>query len=632
MLQQHKKSEILIQQGLALHQQGNLREAQLMYEQAISMSPNNCDALHFLGILFAQTGQFIKAVDFLTKALQINPNNATYYSNYGNVLQELKNLDEALASYDRAVQINPEYAEAHFNRSITLQKLERLDEAIESYDRVISINSDLADAHFNRGICLQEIKRLDEAIESYDRVININSDYADAHFNRGICLQEIKRLDEAIACYDRVIRINPTFVEAYFNYGNTLRELKRFEEAIANYEKAIKIEPNYAEAYLNCGNVFREIKRLDKAISKFEKIIAINPNYAEAYLNYGLILEEFKRFDEAIANYEKAIAIKPDFAAAHWNLSLCNLLTGNFQDGWQNYEWRWMNKEALSFQDKRNFLQPLWINGETLTDKTILIYAEQGLGDTIQFCRYLPEVALQSKKVIFEVQRNLVKLFNNLGNNIQIIAKGDNLPSFDVQCPLLSLPLAYKTELHTIPPIPKVITSDLQKLTKWKTILGRKTSLRVGLAWSGNSIHKNDHNRSLSLSQLLSYLPPNIDYVCLQNELRDGDKELLERHCEIKYFGHLLEDFSDTAELCELMDIVISVDTSVAHLAGMLGKPTWVLLPFIPDWRWLLDRDDNPWYPSAKLYRQEKVGDWKSVLEKVKNDIGQNVLIFKIRQ
>jgi len=598
MLQQHKKSEILIQQGLALHQQGNLREAQLMYEQAISMSPNNCDALHFLGILFAQTGQFIKAVDFLTKALQINPNNATYYSNYGNVLQELENLDEALASYDRAVQINSDYAEAHFNRSITLQKLERLDEAIESYDRVISINSDFADAHFNRGICLQEIKRLDEAIESYDRVISIN----------------------------------PTFVEAYFNYGNTLRELKRFEEAIANYEKAIEIEPNYAEAYLNCGNVFREIKRLDKAISNFEKIIAINPNYAEAYLNYGLILEEFKRFDEAIANYEKAIAIKPDFAAAHWNLSLCNLLTGNFQDGWQSYEWRWMNKEALSFQDKRNFSQPLWINGETLTDKIILIYAEQGLGDTIQFCRYLPEVALQSKKVIFEVQRNLVKLLNNLGNNIQIIAKGDNLPSFDVRYPLLSLPLAFKTELHTIPPIPKSITSDLQKQTKWKTILGIKTSLRVGLAWSGNSLHKNDHNRSLSLSQLLPYLPSNIDYVCLQNELRDGDKELLEQHCEIKYFGHLLEDFTDTAELCELMDIVVSVDTSVAHLSGMLGKPTWVLISFIPDWRWLLDRDDNPWYPSAKLYRQEKAGDWKSVLEKVKNDLEQYVLISNIRQ
>lgn len=249
------------------------------------------------------------------------------------------------------------------------------------------------------------------------------------------------------------------------------------------------------------------------------------------------------------------------------------------------------------------------------------MYAEQGLGDTIQFCRYAPLVRELGAKVILEVQRPLVKLLKNLEGVNEIIAEGDALPAFDYQCPLLSLPLAFKTELQNIPSVSQHIDSDSYEVAKWQAKLGEKAKPRVGLVWSGSTIHKNDHNRSLTLSKLLSYLNPNVEYVCLQKELRDIDKELLAQHIEIKYFGDGLEDFTDTAALCKLMDVVISVDTSVAHLAGTLGKPTWVLLPFIPDWRWLLDKDDNPWYPSAILYRQEKMGNWNSVLEKVKSDL-----------
>jgi ADP-heptose:LPS heptosyltransferase len=267
----------------------------------------------------------------------------------------------------------------------------------------------------------------------------------------------------------------------------------------------------------------------------------------------------------------------------------------------------------------------LWLGAESLKDKTILLYAEQGLGDTIQFCRYIESVAELGAKVILEVQKPLVNLLKNSKGLSQIFANGDTPTNFDYQCPLLSLPLAFKTELHSIPP-PQSIFTHKEKFTEWQAKLGKKSKPRIGIVWSGSTEHKNDRNRSLTLSKLLPYLSPNVEYICLQKELRSVDKELLSEHRQIKYFGDALKDFTDTSALCELMDVIISVDTSVAHLAGTLGKPTWVLLPYSPDWRWQLDKNDSPWYPSAKLYRQEKICEWNGVLEKVRADCEKLVI------
>ena len=433
-------------------------------------------------------------------------------------------------------------------------------------------------------------------------------------------MQELKRLDEALSSYDKAISIKPDYAEAYSNRGNALRELKRLDEALINFEKAIAIKPDYANAYSNRGIALQELKRLDEALASYDKAIAIKPDYVEAHSNRGIALHELKRLDEALACYNKAINIKPDCTTAHWNLSLCNLLGGNFKNGWEEYEWRWKSEEISKTAGVRNFSKPLWLGVESLKNKTILLYSEQGLGDTIQFCRYAQLVAELGAKVILEVQKPLVNLLQNLKGPIQIIAKGDTPTNFDYQCPLLSLPLAFKTELHTIPSLQSIWT-DEEKIAEWQAKLGKKSKLRIGIVWSGSAEHKNDHNRSLTLSKLLPYLSPNLEYVCLQKELRATDKELLLDHRQIKYFGDKLEDFTDTSALCELMDVVISVDTSIAHLAGTLGKPTWVLLPYCPDWRWLLDRNDSPWYPSAKLYRQEKIYDWNGVLEKVRSDL-----------
>ena len=646
---------LLIEQGLAFHRQGKFNEAQALYESILKIQVNHFDALQLLGAIFTQTKQSIKAIEILTKALQINPNYAASYSNRGIALQDLRRYDEALLSYDKAISINPNYAEAYSNRGNTLKELQRYDEALLSYDQAISIKPEFVDAHSNRGVILKELQRYDEALLScdqaisinpnyaaaysnrgnalkelqrhdeallsYDQAISINPSYAEAYYNRGIALYEIQRYDEALLSYDRAISIKPGFADAYSDRGNALRELQRYDEALLSYDQAISIKPEFAEAYSNRGATLQVLRRYDEVILSCDQAISINPNYAEAYSNRGIALYELQRYDEALLSYHNAISIKSDYAGAYWNLALCHLLLGNFKDGWQGYEWRWKNKSIESFKSNRSFPQPLWLGAESLAEKTILLHAEQGLGDTIQFCRYIPLVAQLGANVVLEVQRPLLKLLKGLEGVSQIVAVGDVLPAFDYQCPLLSLPLAFKTELHTIPPIAQHIISDTDKVTKWQTKLGEKTKPRVGLVWSGSAEHKNDHNRSLSLSQLLSHLPSNIEYVCLQKEIRAIDKELLAQHTQIKYFGDALEDFTDTAALCELVDLVISVDTSVAHLAGTLGKPAWVLVTLTPDWRWLLDRDDSPWYPSVKVYRQDKANDWNGVLDRTRSDL-----------
>jgi len=578
---------MLVEQGLNLHQRGNLNDAQNIYEQILSIQENNFDALQLLGALFAQVKKYPQAIKFLSKAIIVDPNHAGCFSNLG----------------------------------ISFQKLRRLEEALSSYDKAISLQADYAEAYSNRGAVLQELKRFDEALSSYDKAISIKGDYAEAFNSRGTVLEELKRLEEALSSYHKAISINKDFTESYYNRGNVLHKLKRLEEALSSYDKAISLHEDYAEAYSNRGLVLQDLKRLEEALSSYDKAISLHEDYAEAYSNRGTVLEELKRLDEALSSYEKAISINKDYAEAYWNSSICYLLAGNFNEGWARYEWRWQSKSISKTAGIRKFSQPLWLGTEVLKDQTIFLYAEQGLGDTIQFSRYVSLVAGLGAKVVLEVQPSLVKLLSYLEGISQIISKGDKLPNFDYQCPLMSLPLAFKTELKTIPSVSKNISTDEKKVEKWQAILGEKTKPRVGIVWSGAVNHKNDLQRSLKLSQLITHLPSDYEYLSLQKEISDVDKEVLIECCKIKHFGDDLKDFTDTAALCELIDIVISVDTSVAHLAGTLGKNTWVLLPYSPDWRWLLDRNDSPWYSSVKLYRQEKINDWESALVNIESDL-----------
>ena len=656
--------DVAFQQAIAHHQAGQLQEAEQLYRAILQAQPFHPDANHNLGVLAAQANQPAAALPYLKTALESNPNqgqywvsyievhilvgqtdaarlvlaqarqrgfngveidrlagivdNAVFYFDHGFALHELKQLGEAVASYDRAIRIKPDYAEAYSNRGLALQALKQLYAAVASYDRAISIKPNFAEAYFNRGTALQELKQFDAAVDSYDRAISIKPGNAEAYFNRGTVLQELKHSDAAVDSYDRAISIKPDYADAYYNRGLALQKIKQLDVAVVSYDQAICIKPNFAEAYANRGTALQKLNQLDAAVASYDRAISIKPDFAEVYFNRGLALHELKQLDAALASYDRAISIMPDYAEAYWDKSLTLLLNGHFGKGWELYEWRWKAKQSELKQ--YNFPQPLWLGAESLKNKTILLHCEQGLGDTIQFCRYAKLVAAQEARVIFEVPKVLMGLLHGLDGVSEWIENGSSLPQFDYHCPLLSLPFAFKTSLDTIPSAQTYLYSDATKVEAWRNKLGDKTKPRVGIVWSGNADHKNDHNRSISLSSLLRYLPNSVEYISLQKELCDFDKMIVDSK-SIRHFGEELVDYTDTAALCESMDVIISVDTSVAHLSGALGKNIWILLPYSPDWRWLLNRNDSPWYPSVKLYRQERIGDWDSVFERVKADL-----------
>jgi hypothetical protein len=607
------------EQALAFHQQGQLLQAQAVYEELLVIEPRNAKVLHLLGVIAAQTNEFQKAADLIGKAIAIDPFNAEFHYNSGKVLQELKQPDLAIESYCKAIAARPDYAEAYANRGIALQELKQYEEAMASYDMAITCKPDFAEAFYNRGNLLCEIGKFDKAITSYDNAIGVNHYYAKAYTNRGNALQELKQFEAALASYDKAIAIKPGDADAYYNRGNAFHELNEFDRALASYDTAIALMPDYAEAYSNRGNSLQELKKFEDALSCYDNAIALKPDYAEAYYNRGRVLYELNELDKAISSYDKAIGVNPDYTDAYWNKSFALLLAGNYKSAWELYEWRW-KCENLSIT-KRNFSQPLWLGKESIEGKTILLHSEQGLGDTIQFCRYIPLVADLGAQVILEVELALTGLLKNLDGITEVVVKGNVLPAFDCHCPLMSLPLAFKTDLNSIPSPQPYLKCDAGKVAYWQKMLGDKSIPRIGLAWSGSITHQNDINRSIPLSTMIQHLPTGLQYVSLQKEIRDSDNAALQSNSNIRHFGDELNDFTDTAALCELMDIVISVDTSIAHLCGASGKKTWVLLPFSPDWRWMLDRDDSPWYSSMKLFRQQSRGDWDGVIDNVNNKL-----------
>uniref|UniRef100_Q3ATU8 TPR repeat n=1 Tax=Chlorobium chlorochromatii (strain CaD3) TaxID=340177 RepID=Q3ATU8_CHLCH len=536
--------------------------------------------------------------------------------------------NEAELCYQKILQLQPNHADAlHLLGVLSFQK-ENYSQSLELLNQAIAIKSDFASAYFNRGLVLKNLSQFEKAIEDFNKAIEQKPEYASAYHSRGTVQKELKQFDAALKSYEKAIALKPDYTEAYCNRGNALQLLKRFNEAIDSYNKAIALKPQYAEAYSNRGVVFRELKELDTSLDNFNKAIELKADYAEAYSNRGVVFRELKMLDNALADFNKAIELKKDYAIAYWNKSLVLLLLGNFAEGWQCYEWRW--KKADFTSPKRNFTQPLWLGEESIADKTILLHSEQGLGDTIQFCRYAPLVAELGARVVLEIPSSLALLLQPLDGVAEVIVKGKTLPPFDYHCPLLSLPLAFKTTLETIPFPTKYLSLPSHKIKQWQQRIGNIAKPRIGLVWSGSTKHKNDHNRSIELSKLLEYLPDHYHYISLQKELRESDKATLEATANMVHFGDELHDFTDTAALCELVELVISVDTSVAHLAAALGKPTWILLPFIPDWRWLLDRNDTPWYASATLYRQHTRDDWTAALERLHEDLRQRFLVSEM--
>ena len=527
-------------------------------------------------------------------------------------LHQSGKLQEADDLYQRLLQQFPGNPFVLSGIGIIALQRGNLQEGIEKLTRSLEIENAQPMAHQNLGLALRSLDRLEEALACFDRAIAVDPDYADAYDFRGMVLQDLGRMEEALASHERAIALAPGNESAYNNRGVALLDLDRLSEALASFDEAIHLNPQLADAHCNRGNVLRMLGRLDESLTSCDQALALRPDYVRAHINRGTALQELMRLEEAQSSYDAALALEPDNGLAHWNVALLKLLSGDFEDGWRDYEWRWKKDRKTR---ARTYGQPLWLGDLPLAGKTLLIYHEQGLGDVIQFCRYVSRLNALGAQVILEVHHSLVALMSTLKGEVTTVATVGKRSAFNLQCPIMSLPFACRTTLDSIPATVPYLYSDTEKQRAWREKLGTGTKPRVGLVWSGSAAHANDRNRSIPLQLLEPLLRLPVEFHALQQEIRLDDAARLAYLPQLHLHQNELRDFSDTASLVSEMDLVISVDTSVAHLAGALGKPLWLLLPFFPDYRWMLDRTDTPWYPTATLYRQPAIGDWQSVID-----------------
>ncbi|WP_160331074.1 tetratricopeptide repeat protein [Bradyrhizobium macuxiense] len=460
--------------------------------------------------------------------------------------------------------------------------------------------------------------RMAEALRFLAAALKANPGSSDAMSNLGLALHTAGYYDEAISRYRCALQLVPDHPEFLYNLGNTYLELGRFTEAVSSYEAALAGKPDHVGALVNRGNSLLRLNEPLKALASYDAALAAMPGHPQILTNRGHTLRRLDRPAEALVNLKAAVAVAPDFAEAHFEAAMTRLTLGDFAAGWKAYEWRW--KTGAFARQRRTFQAPLWLGDEAVGGKTIRLHAEQGFGDTIQFIRYAPLLADVGANVICEVQAELQPLLSQL-KDITVIAAGEALPEFDLHCPLLSLPLAFKTEVETVPASTPYLAAPAERLERWRSRLPPARA-RAGFVWSGSSTHKNDANRSIALAQLAPlFESPAMQCVSLQTELRGADRDVLRDLPNLLHLGDELADFTDTAAVISLLDVVISVDTAVAHLAGALGKPVLILLPHAADFRWMRDRADTPWYPTAKLLRQPALGDWGSVIDRVSDEL-----------
>jgi len=521
-------------------------------------------------------------------------------------------LDEAEKIYRRVLKHDKNDFNALHLLGMLNHQRGKPGEAYRLITSALKLHPRSADALANLALVLHTLKRDDEALASLDKALALAPDHLDALNNRGNLLLQLQRADEAVAAFDRVLALEPRHIQAHINRGNALAALDRGAEALDQYNAALTLQPGNPHAYYNRGNALRMLGQETDAVEAYGSALLALPNHLSAWTNLGLALMALNRHDEARDAYRKALELAPDNADANWNDALALLTIGDYRRGFEKYEWRW---KRTGMDTKPRFRQRPWLGDAPVANKIILLHAEQGLGDTIQFARYATVLARAGAKVILEVQPELKELLKTIDGVTSVIGRGEAVPPFDLHCPLASLPLALKTELSNVPADIPYLRADPDRVARWRERLEKAPAPRVAIAWSGRADHVNDRNRSIALAQLGSLLSaPGVRFVSIQRELRPSDAADLAGHPGMLHVGGELADFSDTAAVLALCDLTISVDTAVAHLAAAMGRQTYVLIPFQPDWRWTADREHSPWYPQARLFRQPAPGDWNSVL------------------
>ena len=650
-------AQLTIQQAFNLalqhHQARRLQQAEQLYRQILGQQPEHVDAMHNLGVLAYQSGRNDDALKLFRRAIALRSNFADAYNSLGSVLKDNGQLDEAIAAHRTAITLKPDFTEAYNNLGYALESKEQFEQAIAALRQALVLRPNFAEAHNNLGIALQGNGQFDDAIAAYRKAIELRPNFPEAYANLGTALSSKGQSDPAIAAYQRAIALRPDFAPAHGNLGQALKDKGQIDAAIAAYRQAITINPNFAEAHGNLADALTSAGRLDEAIAAARKALAINPDlhgahihlgnalqrngqfgdaisayrqaialkpdFAETYSNLGLALYGNGQIDQAIAAHRKAIALDPDLPVAHSNLGLSLLASRNFLEGWEEYEWRWKCKGF----GQRGFAQPQW-DGSPLEDRTLLLHAEQGYGDTIQFARYLPLVAERGGRVICECQAELQPLLQTIACGFQIIRAGDPLPAFDLHCPMLSLPRVFRTTLQNLPSTVPYLHPDGQDIQRWQHRLAEHSNLlKVGVAWAGRPSHLFDRQRSMKLEALAPLAGVRgVRFFSLhKSEDAQSQFQAAPANLDLVRWTEQRKDFPDTAALIANLDLVISVDTAVVHLAGAMCKPVWTLLTFSPDWRWMPDREDgpqtSPWYPSMRLFRQRTSGDWDGVISRV---------------
>jgi tetratricopeptide (TPR) repeat protein len=572
--------------GLAHYRAGRHLEAQICCQQALALDAEHAGTLHLMGLLSLQAKQYDHAVEWISRAIRQQPK-TEYLTSLGTTLLHQGRRDEALKTFDKAVQLDPNDA----------------------------------DLWSNLGNILADMQRPADAILSYQHALKLNPRHWDAAHQCGHLLNRLERFEEALIHFSLCDELQPNDAAMVQMRALMLHNLKRFEEALAGYRRALALDPASVEACNNTGTVLQSLDRHQEALSWFDRTLELRPDLVETLENKAVSLVELQRFDEAFAVYHRARALDPSRAVAEWNLALLQMLTGNFEAGWAGREARW-RMPALSARYPR-ISQPMWLGTGPIAGKTVLVYADEGIGDAIQFSRYVPMLAARGARVILVVEDAVHPLLSGLSGVTQCLPKSAAaLPAFDLHCPNSSLPLAFATRLDTIPAEKSYLPAPaVGRVQAWEDRLGAHDRLRVGLVWSGNPKHHNDRNRSIRLRMLGRILDVDATFVSLQKDPRPDDKAILLERSEIIDLSADLTDFAETAALASCLDLVITVDTSVAHLAGALGRSTWILLPHTPDYRWLLDRDDSPWYPTVRLFRQDATRDYAGVVERVRSEL-----------
>jgi tetratricopeptide (TPR) repeat protein len=624
------QSEYHLNLGNALRDLGRREEALACYRKAVELDERSALAQSNLGVALQETGRLEEAIACYRRAVESNPGHARVYSNLGCALDARGETEEAIACHRRAVELEPGFAQGRFNLAASLQKQGNLEEAVRHYQRVLELRPADGVLCNSLGVALQGLGRLEEAIDFLLRARNMNPGDPAVHNNLGNAYQARGRHDLAIECYQRALELNPTLAQAHGNLGLALQEQGRLDEAIAAYRESLRLDPRSTDSLTHLGNALKEQGKLEEALECYQQVVELRPELAIAHFNIGNVLRDLGNLDESITAFTQAIELDPNLARARFNRAVCWLQKGEWERGWQEYQSRWLTPEFGG----RSFSQPAW-DGGRVAGKRLLLHAEQGLGDTIQFVRYARVFQARGATVILEAPPRLMSLLERCEGVDELVAREQPLPEFDCHVPLMNIPALLGTTVERVPAEVPYLHPRPELVEKWRDSLEVLDGFKVGICWQGSKRYREDRARSVRLEEFAPLATiPGVRLISLQQG--EGTEQLaeLKDRFAITGFGEELDrdgPFLDTAALMRVLDLVIVPDTALAHLAGALGARTWLMLSFAHDWRWLTERTDTPWYPTMRLFRQKQRGDWPSVFEAMTAALSDIISSFPAR-